>query len=137
MPMAVDDAAITTEDTSVTIAVLTYDADVEGDALIVAGVSAPPHGTAAVNADGTITYTPAANFNGVDSFSYTLSDGHGGSATGTVSINVTAVNDAPAAADDSYSTNEDTALNVAGPGVLANDSDVESDPLTAILVSGP
>ena len=42
----------------------------------------PAHGTAAINADGTITYTPAANYNGADSFTYTISDGNGGTRDG-------------------------------------------------------
>ncbi len=49
------------------------------------------------NANGTITYTPAANFSGADTFSYTVSDGNGGTATATVDVDVTAVNDAPLA----------------------------------------
>jgi hypothetical protein len=48
-----------------------------------------------VNPDGTVRYTPALNYNGADSFTYTISDGAGGSATGTVSVTVTPVNDAP------------------------------------------
>ena len=44
----------------------------------------PAHGTATVNADGTVTYAPAANYNGADSFSYTIGDGNGGTATATV-----------------------------------------------------
>ena len=54
-----------------------------------------------------------------------------------MTITVTAVNDAPAAADDAYSTTEDTPLTVAAPGVLANDTDPDGDPLTAVLVTGP
>ena len=54
-----------------------------------------------------------------------------------MTITVTAVNDAPVAVNDSYSTNEDTALTIAAPGVLANDTDVDSATLTAALVSGP
>src|SRR5207247_1471356 len=82
-------------------------------------------------------YTPAANFNGTDSFSYTVSDGHGGTATASVTISVNPVNDAPVAQDDSYATAEDTPLTVAAPGVLANDADVDGDALTAVLVTGP
>ena len=83
-PVAVDDAATTAEDTAVSIAVLANDTDLDGDTLSVTSVTAPAHGTAAVNPDGTITYTPAANYNGADSFSYTVGDGNGGSATATV-----------------------------------------------------
>ena len=54
-----------------------------------------------------------------------------------MTITVNAVNDAPVAANDSYSDDEDTTLNVAAPGVLGNDSDADGNPLTAVLVSGP
>ena len=54
-----------------------------------------------------------------------------------MTITVSAVNDAPTAADDAYSTAEDTALTVAAPGVLGNDSDPDGDPLSAVLGSGP
>ena len=56
--------------------------------LTVTSVTVPAHGTAAVNPDGTIGYVPAANFNGTDSFSYTVGDGNGGSATATVNVTV-------------------------------------------------
>src|SRR5207247_6908731 len=78
-----------------------------------------------------------------DSFTYKANDGQLDSPTNaTVSITVTPVNDAPGTsggvvADDSYTTPEDTTLTVAAPGVLANDTDVDGDPLTAILVTGP
>ncbi|PYQ77359.1 MAG: hypothetical protein DMG04_00640, partial [Acidobacteria bacterium] len=52
-------------------------------------------------------------------------------------ITVTAVNDPPLAANDSYAATEDTVLTIAAPGVLANDSDVDGDPLTAVIVAGP
>src|SRR5207247_1668407 len=84
------------------------------------------------------TYMPALNFNGIDSFTYKASDDQAQSGVATVTITVTPVNDAPVAAnDDSYTTAEDTQLTVSAPGVLANDSDVDGDPLTAILVSSP
>ena len=65
---------------------------------------------------------PPPNYNGPDSFTYTVSDGNGGTATGTVNVTVTAVNDAPVAVTDTTSTPEDTAKLVA---VLANDTDVD------------
>src|SRR5438105_5217434 len=70
----------------------------------------PSHGSVTVNADGTFTYTPAANYHGADSFTYTVTDAAAGeSATQTVSITVSAVTDLTAN-DDSFSTSEDTAL---------------------------
>ena len=69
--------------------------DVDGDAVTYGKASDPAHGTVVVNADGSYTYTPAANYNGADSFTYTVSDGKGGSNTYTVAITVTPVNDAP------------------------------------------
>src|SRR5262249_59119727 len=59
------------------------------------------------------------------------------STVATVTIGINPVNDAPVAQNDSYSTNEDTSLTVNAPGIIANDSDVEGDSLTAVLVTGP
>ena len=121
--------------------VLTNDTDTESDpltsALVVA--SGPANGTLTLNADGSFTYTPNAEFNGSDSFRYTANDGLLDSNEATVTITVNAVNDAPVAFDEAYATNEDNVLNVALPGVLANDTDTESDPLTSAIVvaSGP
>jgi CSLREA domain-containing protein len=136
-PTAVDDTANTNEDTSVGVIVLAIDSDVDGDSLTVSSVTQPAHGSAAINPDGTITYSPNANFNGSDSFTYNVDDGHSGSASATVQINVAPVNDAPVAVADSYSTNEDTPITAVVPGVLGNDSDVDGNALSAFLVSGP
>ncbi|MEJ2735963.1 MAG: tandem-95 repeat protein, partial [Anaerolineae bacterium] len=84
--------------------------------------------------DGSFSYDPDSGFAGSDSFTYVANDGQADSNVATVSLTVNAVNDAPVAADDAYSTDEDTPLSVAGPGVLTNDSDVDGDALTAILV---
>jgi len=100
--------------------------------LAVTGVSTPLHGTATSHPDGTITYTPAANYDGADSFTYTISDGHGGTATGTVSVTITAVNDAPTASDQAATTDEDTAK-----VITLSATDVEGSPLTYAIVSGP
>src|SRR5207249_7567276 len=70
-------------------------------------------------------------------YTHQTNDGTANSNEATVSITVNPVNDAPVAVNDAYSTNEDTALTVAAPGVLANDSDVDGNPLTAVFVSGP
>src|SRR5438132_7414622 len=83
-----------------------------------------------------VTYTPNTNYNGPDSFRFTVSDGSL-LATGTVSIAVTPVNDVPIATGDSYSLFKNTTLSVPVSGVLTNDIDADGDPLTAILVTSP
>src|SRR5213594_548401 len=84
-----------------------------------------------------LRYSPTANYNGPDSFTYQASDGATNSGVVTVTLTVNPVNDNTVAADDTYSTPEDTTLTVIAPGLLANDSDVDGDPLTAVLLSGP
>jgi VCBS repeat-containing protein len=139
-PTTVTDAYTTAEDTALTVAapgVLGNDGDLDGDTLSAAVESPPAHGTLTLNANGSFTYTPAANFNGSDSFSYRASDNTAASSPATVTITVSAVNDAPTAAADAYSTAEDTVLTANAPGVLANDSDPDANALSAVLASGP
>ncbi|MDO0978185.1 beta strand repeat-containing protein, partial [Mycolicibacterium frederiksbergense] len=133
-PVAVGDTVSTDEDTQLNGNVLTNDSDVDGDTLTATLVDGPTNGTLTLNADGSFTYTPDADFNGADSFTYTAGDGTATSSTATVSITVNPVNDAPAAAGDSFTTDEDTQL--AG-NVLTNDTDIDGDTLTATLVTGP
>src|SRR6185437_2499679 len=133
-PVAQSDSFSTTEDKSVGGNVLTNDSDVDGDALSAILVSGPAHGSLTLNADGSFTYTPAADYNGPDSFTYKANDGLADSNVATVSINVGPVNDAPVAVADSFSTSEDKSV---GGNVLTNDSDIDGDALSAILVSGP
>ncbi|NJS13815.1 MAG: tandem-95 repeat protein [Sphingopyxis sp.] len=132
-PVALNDATSTNEDTPVTIAVLANDSDVDGNPLTVTAASSP-NGTAVINADGTVTFTPAANFNGVATITYTISDGQGGTSTATVTVDVNPVNDAPVATNDSATTAEDTPVTVA---VLTNDSDVDGDPLAVTAANSP
>jgi VCBS repeat-containing protein len=97
-PAAAADAYSTAEDTPLTVAapgVLGNDTDPDGDSLSAVVVSGPAHGSLNLNADGGFTYTPAANFNGTDTFTYQASDGTAQSSPATVTITVTAVNDAP------------------------------------------
>lgn len=139
-PVAAGENYTVTEDTPLTIAapgVLANDSDANSDPLTASIVTPAGHGTAGLNADGSFTYTPNANFDGSDSFTYRAYDGTAFSNTATVGITVTAVNDTPVAANDNYTVNEDTALIVPAAGVLTNDSDVEGDALAAVLVSGP
>src|SRR5262249_17221404 len=69
--------------------------DIDGDSLTVTAVTQGAHGTVGINADGTLTYTPAADYFGGDSFSYTAGDGHGGTAVGLVGATVNSATDAP------------------------------------------
>jgi large repetitive protein len=132
-PVAVNDDARTSEDTPVKVAVLANDSDVDGDPLTVTAATAP-NGTVVINPDGTITYTPKANFNGTDTITYTISDGKGGTSTATVTVTVDPVNDPPVATNDVATTNEDTPVTVS---VLANDTDIDGDPLTVVSATAP
>ncbi len=87
-PTAAADNASTGRGRPVDIDVLANDSDADGDALSVESVTQPPHGTASVEADGAIRYTPAAGFQGPDGFSYTVSDGRGATASAGVSVDV-------------------------------------------------
>ncbi len=147
-PAAGDDTVTTDEDTAAVITVaglLANDGDGDGDALTLAGVTQPAHGTTVIDdngtpddaADDTVVYTPAADFHGSDAFTYTVADGRGGSATATVAVTVTPVNDAPLAQDDTAATTADTALVLAGADLLANDSDADGDALTLAGVTQP
>ena len=139
-PVAANDSYTTNEDTALIVAapgVLGNDSDVDSPSLTAVLVSGPANGTLTLNGNGSFTYTPNLNFNGTDSFTYKTNDGALDSNEATVTITVNALNDAPVAANDSYSINEDATLNIAAPGVLGNDSDVDSPSLTAVLVGGP
>ena len=83
-PVAQNDTATTSEDMAVTIAVLANDSDPDGDQLSVISYQSAEYGTVVINGDGTVSYTPAVNYNGTDSFGYTVSDGKGGTDAATV-----------------------------------------------------
>ncbi|RVB39935.1 Ig-like domain-containing protein, partial [Mesorhizobium sp. M7A.F.Ca.CA.001.06.1.1] len=133
-PVAADDIASVTEDGSLILAVLGNDSDVDGDTLTPVLVTGPVNGTLTLNQDGTFTYAPKANFTGTDSFTYKASDGNAESNITTATLTVTPVNDAPVAADDIASVAEGGSVVVS---VLANDTDVDGDALTPILVTEP
>ena len=138
-PVANNDTYSTAEDTPRTVAapgVLANDTDADGNPLSASVVTGPAHGALTLSANGAFTYTPAANFNGPDSFTYQASDGTAQSDPATVTITVSASNDAPTATADAYSTGEDTALTMNAPGVLTNDSDPDGNQLSAVLGSG-
>jgi len=139
-PAAAADAYTTAEDTALSIAapgVLGNDTDADGNPLTAEKVTNPAHGTLALNANGSFSYTPAANYAGSDSFTYKANDGMADSNVATVTITVTPVNDAPAAMADTYTASKDTPLTIAAAGVLLNDTDIDGNPLTAVKVSDP
>lgn len=133
-PVAVGDSVSLAEDQpgGATFNVLSNDSDVDPDTLSVSSTdtSGIVTGSLVNNGGGSFTYTPAADANGLETFVYVLSDGNGGSDSATVMITTTPQPDAPAAVDDSYVVTTGTTLNVAAPGVLSNDTDADSDPLT-------
>ena len=128
-PIANDQSVTTPEDTALAITLTGSDQD--GDLLSFAVIAQPLHGILTGTAPN-LTYTPAENYNGSDSFTFNANDGNLVSNTATVSITVTAVNDAPVAHDKSVATLEDTPITIS-----LDASDVDGDPLTGITVSGP
>jgi hypothetical protein len=155
-PVAVNDTYTGQWNTPITIAaqgVLVNDSDSNHDPLTAVLVTATTHGTLALNASGGFTYMPAANFSGVDSFTYRANDGALSSniATATITITTNCPGDGdrddathpdrddcksgtPIARDDSYSTRQAVTLTVPVKGVLANDGITA---VSALLVTAP
>ncbi|MDP6839596.1 MAG: tandem-95 repeat protein, partial [Planctomycetota bacterium] len=125
-PTAGADEFTIQEDTPATLAVLANDQDSDGtlDPASVTLIADPSHGSASVDSTtGLVSYTPALNYFGSDSFTYTVADNDGASSPETVvAITVQDVNDSPVAVDDSADTLEDTSVTIS---ILANDSDVD------------
>jgi N-acetylmuramoyl-L-alanine amidase len=120
-PTATNDSKTVAEDSGAnTILVRSNDTDVDpGDTLAVTAATQGAHG-AVIFSSSSVAYTPNANYNGSDSFTYTIDDGHGGTDIGTVNVTITAVNDPPTATDDSKTVAEDASATAIT--VLANDS---------------
>ncbi|HWP27658.1 MAG TPA: cadherin-like domain-containing protein, partial [Xanthobacteraceae bacterium] len=140
-PIANNDNLTTLEDEDLTFTateLLSNDSDPDGDDIAISSIATATTAGGAIvdNGDGTFTYTPPANFNGPDSFTYAIddTDSTGDPVTATVSITVEAVNDAPDAADDAVSGPEDSVIS---GNVLANDTDIDGDPLAVTLGTGP
>jgi hypothetical protein len=133
-PDAVDDSDTTPEDTPITMDVLANDTHAGGDTLLLDSFTQPVNGTVTRDDKGTpgdtsddqLTHTPDADWNGDDSFTYTISDGNGETDTANVDVTVTPENDPPDAIDDSDTTPEDTPITI---DVLFNDTDPDGDTL--------
>lgn len=136
VPVALPDSTATPESTPVTIPLFANDSVGDGPITITAN-SDPGHGTVTINpTTGQAIYSPTPGFNGVDTFTYSVTDANNDTSTTTVTITVSSVDDPPVAANDSNSTLEDTGVNI---DVLANDSDLDGnlDPATLRLVGAP
>ncbi len=157
-PTAAADADTTQQGTPISIAapgVLENDSDPNGDLLVVSAVNgnAPDVGQEitlasgallTIEVNGAYSYAPNGAFNNLndgetasDNFTYTVSDGNGGTHQASVSLTIEGLNGAPVAADDSFATYEDSTLTVDAPGILGNDNDPDADPLTPSVVSDP
>jgi VCBS repeat-containing protein len=148
VPVALPDAYDVPEDSVLTVpagaGVLANDTDAETHPLSAVLVSGPAQGALTLNSDGSLRYDPGATFQSLAggqssavTFTYLTRDGTSESSTATVTVTVKGVNDAPVVRSDQYTTDENTVLTVAAPGVLANDTDAENQALAAHLVSGP
>jgi len=138
-PPGVDDSSVTTNEdnaASFTLDVATPNAN----PLTYTILTGPSYG-ALSGTDANRTYTPAPDFYGSDSFTFRVSSSSGTSNTGTVSITVNPVNDAPVAVNDAKSTNEDTSLVFAASNLTANDAagpaNESAQSLTVTSVSAP
>jgi len=141
-PEGVDDHYSVVEDTTLDVSapgVLANDVDADGDAIHADLIAGPAHGTIGeFLQDGSFQYIPNPGYNGLDSFAYAVSDGDLFMSPVNILITVVSDNLAPTAADDSYLADEARTLNVAAPGVLANDSDPDvGDTLSAHLFVAP
>jgi VCBS repeat-containing protein len=129
-PVGVDDSFITDEDVKLSGDVLDNDINGQGAILTVSLLSDVSNGILLLNNDGTFDYTAAPDFNGSDSFTYTVSDGSF-TDTATVSITVNYVNDNPVLTADTVTTKEDISVNI---DVVVNDTDVDGDTLSVSVV---
>jgi hypothetical protein len=124
LPSAAADAAGVEEDSTVSVDVLANDSGLADGGITVSVIDGPDHGSATVGADGRITYSPQANYNGPDVVVYQVSDVDGDLASAALTLTVAERNDAPVAPNRSLSTNEDVPLSG-----LVGASDVDGDPL--------
>ncbi|MEQ1661564.1 MAG: Ig-like domain-containing protein [Thiobacillus sp.] len=114
---------------------LTGASDADGGTLTAIGLTLTSGaGTLSDNGNGTWNYTPALNDDTAASFSFTVSDGQGGAVANTSTLDITPVNDAPVAVNNTAAGNEDTVIS---GNVLTNDTDVEAATLNAVLIAGP
>jgi hypothetical protein len=138
-PVAMHDGYGVDEDDRLVVSapgLLSNDFDVDGDPLTVAVAGEPIGGALTLNVDGSFTYEPNANFQGIDSFSYFLDDG-ADTSIATVTLTVRPFDDVPVATHDVYEVVLESVVEVAAPGVLTNDVEPDGQALVAVLDRGP
>ena len=133
-PKTTADGTIVPEDGAVVLNVLVNDSDPDGDPLSLTSASGAKHGRATLSAPASVAYTPNADYAGTDSFTYTIADGRGGTASAIVSVTVTPQSDAPRPRDDSVVTRTNTSVVI---DVLGNDLEVDGQTLTITSASSP
>jgi hypothetical protein len=132
-PVAVTDTVSATEDTVLTGTLIGNDIPSGDGGNIWSKASDPIHGAVVVNADGSFTYMPALNYNGPDSFSYTITDVDGSTSTATVDVTMLVVNDPPVALNDRAHSPDGRPVTVTA---LNNDADLDGDTLTISRIDG-
>jgi hypothetical protein len=136
-PDAVNDSTSTSEDTAKIVNVLANDTDIDGDTPTISAIMQGANGSVVNNNNGTVTYTPAANFFGSDSFTYLVSDGNGGTDTATVSITVIPVNDAPNIKAGTGITRQQNAGGSVSPIASISDVDNVAGNLIVTVLNAP
>ncbi len=132
VPVAVDDRTLTFENSAVTIRVLANDLDADGDLLRIVALTAPANGAAEITATNTIRFTPAAGFNGTNTFTYSVTDDKSPPQTARVTVAVRPLNSAPIAKAQSITMNRNASASIT---YLADD--LEKDQLTFRITRAP
>lgn len=137
-PVATNDSYTINENTLLNIAapgILINDTGAAGKILSAGLVSNVKNGTLILETNGSFIYVPDLDFHGTDNFKYIVNDGTLDSNIANVTITVKQINHAPVARNDAYSVNENSTLVISGHGVLANDTDIDGNTLSATLIS--
>ncbi len=139
-PIAVNDTASATENSSIIIPIATLlanDSDPENNPISLSSITEATNGQATLDDNGNIIFTPTADYVGNASFQYVIEDSRGGTSTANVTIRVNSSNQAPLAVNDSGTINQNTALTLTAAQLLANDSDPEGDQISLVSVTNP
>src|SRR5207253_2772010 len=111
--------------------------DLDGNPMSAALIGGPLHGALNLNTNGGFTYTPVSNYFGAGSVEHRVNEDVNNSGVATVSLTITNVIRPPVANNDGFGLNKNSSLTVTNPGVLANDTDLDGNPMSAVLVGGP